>query len=424
MSQSTIVLLIMLFMIAMFIWGKYSYGLVTMTCCGLLLITGVCDVQTAFSGLSNKMTILIATMFVIGHAFGKTSFTKMIKAWMQEASKKSGNMLVFCVLLITIAMVQVMVSTPALTIIITFLLALGDKGEVTPTKLMLPMLISVGGWYNVIPIGSGSTRFAVFNALLGLEDEATMLHMADFFKVGIIPAVLLLIYSMLIWKKIPDTDINTEKLQIVKEDEATYTGWQEILVYVLFFGILAVFLASNKFPNLFYIAPVVVVFILIYTGIMSTKDVVALVTSPMIWLVAGVVTVANVMSSSGAGEFIGELILRLLNGVSSGFVICLLFMTVTVVLTTFLYNTGTYLVLTPIAASVALAGNMDPRALAIIVALGSMGSYAFPTGSNQAALIYSVGNYNPVKVAKFTLPAMAIQIVSTAFFANMFFPLY
>lgn len=144
----------------------------------------------------------------------------------------------------------------------------------------------------------------------------------------------------------------------------------------------------------------------------------------MIWLVAGVVTVANVMGSSGAGEFIGGLILKVLNGVSSGFVICLIFMTVTVIMTTFLSNTGTYLVLTPIAASVALAGNMDPRALGIIVALGSMGSYAFPTGSNQAALIYSVGNYNPIKVAKFTLPAMAIQIVTTAFFANIFFPLY
>lgn len=63
--QMYIVLGLLVFMIAMFFTHKVPYGVTTMTCCVMLALTGVFDISTAFSGLANKTTILIACMFTV-----------------------------------------------------------------------------------------------------------------------------------------------------------------------------------------------------------------------------------------------------------------------------------------------------------------------------------------------------------------------
>ena len=57
-----IVLAIMAFMIFGFILNKWPFGVTTMVCCVLLALSGVFTIPQAFSGLSNKTTIMIAGM--------------------------------------------------------------------------------------------------------------------------------------------------------------------------------------------------------------------------------------------------------------------------------------------------------------------------------------------------------------------------
>ena len=75
-----IVLAITLFMMVMFIVGKVPYGVITMTCCALLAITGVMSPTEAFSGLSNSTTLLIAGMLALATAFGKTSAVARVRS--------------------------------------------------------------------------------------------------------------------------------------------------------------------------------------------------------------------------------------------------------------------------------------------------------------------------------------------------------
>lgn len=63
--QMYLVLGLLIFMIVMFFTHKVPYGVTTMTCCVVLALTGVFQIQEAFSGLANKTTILIACMFTI-----------------------------------------------------------------------------------------------------------------------------------------------------------------------------------------------------------------------------------------------------------------------------------------------------------------------------------------------------------------------
>ena len=52
-------------MIASFCLNKWPFGLTTMTCCILLVITRIMPIEKAFSGIAKKNFILIAGMYII-----------------------------------------------------------------------------------------------------------------------------------------------------------------------------------------------------------------------------------------------------------------------------------------------------------------------------------------------------------------------
>lgn len=93
MSQTYIVLAIMIFMAVMFVINKVKFGIVSMTCCVLLVVTGVMDIQTAFSGFANKTIILIAPMLALSQALTKTSLVPKIRVFLNEQQSKRGTLL-------------------------------------------------------------------------------------------------------------------------------------------------------------------------------------------------------------------------------------------------------------------------------------------------------------------------------------------
>ncbi len=58
MSPATITLLFLLFAVVMFVWEKIPLGVTSMIVCVGLVITGVLDWKTAFSGFIDSNVIL------------------------------------------------------------------------------------------------------------------------------------------------------------------------------------------------------------------------------------------------------------------------------------------------------------------------------------------------------------------------------
>ena len=125
--QMYIVLGLLVFMIIMFFINKVPYGVTTMTCCAVLALTGIFDIPTAFSGLANRTTILVACMFTIAYAFGKTSLINKIRAGMEKIKEKSGIGFIIFLFLVTIVLAQLMGRTAIVSIIALFLVSLDDN---------------------------------------------------------------------------------------------------------------------------------------------------------------------------------------------------------------------------------------------------------------------------------------------------------
>lgn len=82
--EMIIVLIILLFMVVGLLFNIFPYGVTAMICCVAFVLTGICDIPTAFSGLSSSTTIMVASMIVVALALGKTSLAHKMRETMTK----------------------------------------------------------------------------------------------------------------------------------------------------------------------------------------------------------------------------------------------------------------------------------------------------------------------------------------------------
>lgn len=427
MSQLTIVLLVTLFMMVMFVWHKVPFGVTTMTCCLILAATGVVELKSAFVGFGNKTVVLIAPTLALSAVLSKTELVDKISKTLNMVQGKSGIMLIIAFYAVAALFSQFVPSTAALAILVVFLTTLNNTGEITANRLILPLLGVMVAWKFRLPIGLGATTFATLNGfyegIIGEGHPEYMISLLDPFKFAIIPIVVLTLYCIFAWKLMPkDNAVDTTKLKKGKEAEKLPKS-QQMIVYVVFAAVMLCLIFNQITGNFMYLAPAAGVIILIFTGCMDAKEASKEMTCDMIWMLAGVLVVADAIGASGAGEVIGQFILNLIGQNPSQFKVMMIFSAATVIMTTFISNMGTQSVLIPIAASVALAAGWDPRGLVLIIGTANYFAVGFPSGSGECAVAFAAGEYNPGKVLKFTLPYMILAILSCAVSATLLYPL-
>ena len=423
--QMYIVLGLLVFMIAMFFTHKVPYGVTTMTCCVMLALTGVFDISTAFSGLANKTTILIACMFTVAYAFGKTSLINKVRNSMERIKGKSGLAFIIFLFLVTIVLSQLMGRTAIVSIVALFLVSLDDKDEICASRMIFAAFAVMAAWSLKFPVGLGATMSPTANAYYEgiISNPALMLLPGDFIKVSFIPATALTIYALFAWKFIPRHGVNTSDVKEIKETTAK-SRRDETIINIVFIGVLFGFIFGARIGNLMYVIPAAGVLVLLYTKTLTTKETVNSLTGDMVWMIAGVLVMSDAIGRSGVGDMIGNGLLVLLGDKPSGVFVLFVFAVTSIVMTTFMSNTGTAAVLTPIAASLSMVAGMDPRGIVLIINIASIMAIAFPSGSAECALAFAIGQHEPGKLLKFTLPYLLIAVVTLVISASIFFPVY
>ena len=258
------------------------------------------------------------------------------------------------------------------------------------------------------------------------EHPEFLLGVFDYMKVGLIPSIVLTIYCLFAWKLIPKTKMDVNAMQHTNKDTkaSQLTKRQEQIVWCVFGVIMLAFVFSTQLGNLVYLLPIAGCIILVLTGVVSSQEASCTLAGDMVFCVAGVLVVSSALNSSGAGQLIGDFVLKLLGSNPSSTLVITVFCVVTVIMTTFLSNNGTIAIMTPIAVSTALAGGMNPKAVVLVVFGASCLAIAFPTGCAAAMMAFSIGNHNPMKLLRFTLPFLILGSVSLIISASIFFPVY
>lgn len=127
-------------------------------------------------------------MLVLSAALGKTSLVMKISSVLNAAKGKRGTVLILVFYAVGMVMAQFIPTTAAISILVIFLLTLDNAGDITPKRLLLPLLGVMVGCKFRFPVGLGATTFATLNGMyegvIGDHPEY-MLSMLDPFKVAI-----------------------------------------------------------------------------------------------------------------------------------------------------------------------------------------------------------------------------------------------
>ena len=359
-------------------------------------------------------------------AFGKTSLLRKIQDSMMVLKGKNGFILLICLYAVVIVFAQFLPTTANMTIMLMFLMALGNTGEITPSRMTIPLLAMISVWGTKIPIGMGAASYITTNAFYEgmIANESHLLQIFDMFKVSIVPCLILTAYCLFCYKLMPNTTFEADKLKPVKEPkEPELDKKHETIIYVVFTLVMLSLFFGNMLGDKMYVMPAIGIIILLLTNSIKVRETVHAMTADAVWMIAGVLVMADALGASGAGTLIGEGILLILGGEPSGLFVMIVFAVTTVVMTTFMSNTATRNVLVPIAASTCLAAGWDPRGVVLIVTFCANVAIAFPSGSPACGIAFAAGGYKLTSTFKFTIPFILLAMASIVISCHIFFPI-
>ena len=158
-------------------------------------------------------------------------------------------------------------------------------------------------------------------------------------------------------------------------------------------GILLVVIglaASGVFPILK--AALFGCFLMIFFKCIDLGKIYTRVNWQIIFLLAGMIPLGVAMSNTGADQWISEQLLALFTEQTNIVVIGILFL-VTMLMSGFVSNNATAIIITPVAITIALSLKMDPKPFILAVLFAANFSFFTPVGYQTNTIIYGMGIY-------------------------------
>lgn len=409
--------------------GKWPLGLVGMTSCVLLVLTGVMTVEEAFSGFANQTVILLACMYVLSSAFSRTRLMAKIRNLMNSLQGKKGVYLVIGVFGVCWIFAQFLPSGVNVPLMVAFLSSLGNntEGEVTPSRLMFPCTAIAGFCASMLPFGMALTGAANQNALYeGLvTDPSQLLQVMDPIIYKIIPGILALLFCIFGYRLLPKgrgVSQQDSGKSAVQTGGKPFERRAEIIVYICFFGVMITLLMSNLIGDIMYVIPAVAVLILYFTKAMSLPDIKKSLTGTIVFMVAGVLVMSDAMGKTGLGEVVGELILTLIGENPSPYYALFIFGLATGIMTSFMSNIASNAVITPLAVSTAIAAGWNPIPFALITRPMAWCAILLPSASSAAATGHAAAGYKLSESLRFSVPFFLLCLGGCMLSSYLFFP--
>lgn len=144
MSDSTILLLIIVAAITLFIWGYFPVMLVALGVAAALYFTGLVTEAQAFAGFGDPVIIFIAGLFVIAVGLEKTGVTAWVGQWLSQVVKDSPLKLSVLTVLIVAVLSPLISMSGAVAAFVPVVMLLALRMGQAPSKYMMPLAFASG----------------------------------------------------------------------------------------------------------------------------------------------------------------------------------------------------------------------------------------------------------------------------------------
>ncbi len=422
MSPALITLLFLLFAIVMFVTEKLPLGLTSMIVCIGLIVTGVLDVKTAFSGFIDSNVILFVAMFIVGGALFETGMANEIGGLVTKFSKTEKG-LIIAIMAIVGVMSGFLSNTGTAAILIPVVVGIASKSGFKRSRLLMPLVFAAAMGGNLSLIGAPGNMIGQ-----SVLQEATG-ESFGFFEYAIIGGPILLLgilfYATFGFRLLPNHDVQEEGSAFEEgRDYSKVPRWKKLLSLLILVITLLGMIFEKRIGVKLAVTGCIGAILLILTGVISEKDALKSIDLKTIFLFGGTLSLASALRDTGAGQMIADTVIGALGANPSPYVLTFVVFIICCVLTNFMSNTATTALMAPICLSIAQGMGADPRAVLMACVIGGSCAYATPIGMPANTMVLGIGGYKFNDYVKSGLPLILIATVVSMILLPIAFPFF
>ncbi|MBR0138270.1 MAG: anion permease [Erysipelotrichaceae bacterium] len=426
-TNMIITLAIVIAMIVIIISDKLPFGAPALLACAALVVTNQADIATAFKGFTDKNVVMIMGFMAAMAALQKTTFIRKMEDFLGNVAKKGGLGGFILLLLAIMAVSNVIGGTAYYMLVIALISTIPYNKELPTSRILLPaaMASGAGGW-----TPKGVVMFAgLVTSLCSSQGydagEASAVRMII---MNVAWSVVLLVWCIFAHRLLPDRDISDSleegksELGEKKEFVKTLSDTQEKIVYVLYILLSGSMIFLSKFPGeVGYGLPLLIAGIFMACGIISFKEILNNMFSPVLIMMASVIGVAEVMGNCGLSAVIGQAIAKVLGANPGMFVLVLVFATLTSIMATFTgASFGSLFIFAPIGITLCLQYGYNPVPLTLACIKAAWINYFMPI-DGMPSLVMGMGKYKLTEFWKFVIPQWILHMLLTCTLAVVLF---
>lgn len=421
MSPTTITLIFLAFAVVMFVTEKIPLAVTSMIVCIGLVITGVLNVNDAFSGFINSNVILFVAMFIVGGALFETGMANEIGSLVTKFAKSERGLIV-AIMVIVGVMSGFLSNTGTAAVLIPVVIGIAAKSGYKRSRLLMPLVFAAAMGGNLSLIGAPGNMIAQS----ALEPLGLSFGFFEYAVVGL-PILIagILFYATIGFRILPNHDTEEDdSIFDETQDFGSVPKWKKVLSLVILIATLMWMIFEEQIGVKLCITGCVGALLLILTGVISEKDALKSIDLKTIFLFGGTLSLAKALEVTGAGELIADKVIGALGDHPSPVFFTLVVFLLCCVMTNFMSNTATTALMAPICLSIAQGMGADPRAVLMACVIGGSCAYVTPIGMPANTMVVGAGNYKFIDYAKSGLPLIVIATVISMIILPIAFPFY
>ena len=421
MSPTTITLIFLAFAVVMFVTEKIPLAVTSMIVCIGLVITGVLNVNDAFSGFINSNVILFVAMFIVGGALFETGMANEIGSLVTKFAKSERGLIVEIMVIVGV-MSGFLSNTGTAAVLIPVVIGIAAKSGYKRSRLLMPLVFAAAMGGNLSLIGASGNMIAQS----ALEPLGLSFGFFEYAVVGL-PILIagILFYATIGFRILPNHDTEEDdSIFDETQDFGSVPKWKKVLSLVILIATLMGMIFEEQIGVKLCITGCVGALLLILTGVISEKDALKSIDLKTIFLFGGTLSLAKALEVTGAGELIADKVIGALGDHPSPVFFTLVVFLLCCVMTNFMSNTATTALMAPICLSIAQGMGADPRAVLMACVIGGSCAYVTPIGMPANTMVVGAGNYKFIDYAKSGLPLIVIATVISMIILPIAFPFY